>query len=691
MGFIFRPLDQGAVRLRGYAQRQAAKLPGARGTSHSIQDGYILRAIGDGNVVVVTAIPMPGVICGAYNGLESGHGVYPGTDQAIAKSVVFVAFKDQKIFNSVFGGTAESLGSFDTFSRYCSSGRILVGDVTQEWPLVNFTTDPNDGWLQSPPDFVIEGQCRLTTSGTINAAPWATRTTVCRSALLTLHAPLYRESHYTPTSSIPTADEHALTLYRMTSMIGHIALADVSPDHPEAIKTDLQADPALRTGGIRSAGIIEFGYDALGISLAEIDGTPRLSLTEGFLEPLGAIEWSATDGVVVARYLTREWLHKLVILRYHISVDAESGAPISSVVWRSTIDSTQDRIFILGGYRQLTSCGVWATRAGRRLSDGTPEQPDKLIMLTDELTFQDYGTDDFGNPLNGTTATQRLVTIDPVSGLTSSINLFVFDRYKFHTGEPLEELAYYHIMGVTLGSGETEVPALVCLRRAIYYWVETVEGVASRIPEAFNRTAFDEIAPVVISHSGAITVIETGSNFLACYKPSVDYANSVHDGKLRLLGFACCRDVAESTGLAGYDFPVCEFAPGYIAMLVVPNSAFTGSWPARIVISNLATGAKIYESANLPFGATMAMGGYYGISCSQHGSVIEVEGVGEVASGGVLMLTAKFPDSAAASSGCFVTLDLGVTLSRVLSSAVLGATMHYVGTALQPAAIGVSP
>lgn len=686
MGFIFRPLDQGAVRLRGYAQRQAAQLPGARGTSHSIQDGYILRAIGDGNVVVVTAIPMPGVICGAYNGFETGHGVYPDTDQPITKSVVFVAFKDQKIFNSVFGGTAESLGSFDTFSRYCSSGRILVGDVTQEWPLVNFTTNPDDGWLRSPPDFVIEGQCRLTTNGAITSAPWATRTTVCRSALLTLHAPLYREAHYTPTSSIATADEHALTLYRMTSMVGHIALANVSPDHPEAIKTDLQADPALRTGGIRSAGIIEFGYDALGISLEEIDGSPRLSLTEGYLEPLGAIEWSASDGVVVARYLTREWLHKLVILRYQISIDAESGTPVGSVVWRSTIDSTQDRNFILGGYRQLTSCGLWATRTGIRLGDGTPEQPDKIIMLTDELTFQDYGVDEFGSQLTGATATQRLVTIDVVSGVVSSIELFVFDRYRFHTGEPLVELAYYHMIGVTIGSGETEVPGLVCLRRSIYYWIETIEGVSSRIPEDFNRTAVDEIVPVVVSHTGAITVIDTGANFLACYKPSVDYVNSVHDGKLRLLGFACYRDVAESTGLAGYDFPVCEFAPGYVAMLVVPNSSFAGNWPVRIVISNLATGEMVYESGNLPFGATMSVGGYYGISCAQHGSVVE-----GAPSGGVLMITAKFSESSAASSGCFVTTDLGVTLSRVLSSAVLGATMHYVGTVLQPAAIGVSP
>ena len=57
MDFIFRPLDAEGAKLRKQAQRLASTLPSAKGVANRLERGYILRAVGDGKTVIVTAIP----------------------------------------------------------------------------------------------------------------------------------------------------------------------------------------------------------------------------------------------------------------------------------------------------------------------------------------------------------------------------------------------------------------------------------------------------------------------------------------------------------------------------------------------------------------------------------------------------------------------------------------------------------
>lgn len=684
MSFIFRPLDDGAVGLRKYAQRLAATLPTRKGTAHRIQDGYILRAVGDGQTVVVTAIPTPTVLGGAFNGFEA-FGVYPGTSTPLYKHAVFHSYASLASHPAVFAGVESNLATRDDYRRYVAGGRLTVGAVTQAWPLTGNSTDPDDGWLLSPPEFTVQGQCRLNDTGAINATPLHTHATTCRTALLTLHTPLYRNDYFPGLSTEYYAQENAVSLFRLNASVAMRRYADVEPDYPPAIKNDVQANPGVRVSGVGGNGLIEFGYDALGISLAPISGGPMLS--EGYVRPLGCVEWSANAGVIAVTYMTRAVKTRMAVLRYNITdATAETPEQVGASVWRVTLDAVPDPTTD-DGISQSAADGVWTTRAGRGLSDGTPEQPDLILLLTTE----NHGTMYSSVPYRyGTAVTTRLWRINPVDGSRTSVELGRFDRYEENLAGGLTEYSYAHMLGITVGTGATELPRFICHRRTIPYWLQTVElggePVTTRIPRAFNRTALAESAVVSISDAGAVTVLDCGANFFMSYKPSNDYEATISDGVFRLLGWSCFRDVPDTIGLAGYDQPVCEYAPGYVVLAVSPNGSWGTDWPVRLVVCDAVTGAKVHESANVP-GLVAKAGTFVGLTCARHGAVTTTEGV-TTAAGGVLLITIKHADPLDASSGCYATRDLGVTKNKVLSADVQGVAIHHLGTVLKPAAIG---
>lgn len=678
MSFIFRPLDDGAVGLRKYAQRLAATLPTKKGTAHRVQDGYILRAVGDGQTVVVTAIPTPTVLGGAFNGFEA-FGVYPGTSTPLYKHAVFHSFSSLESRPAVFAGMDTNLATRDDYRRYVSGGRLTVGSVTQAWPL-GFIGSSDDGWLQSPPEFTVQGQCRLSDTGAINATPLHTRTTPCRTALLTLHTPVYRNEYFAGGSVIPTAQERAVALFRLNAGVAARTYADVAPDYPPAIKTDVQADPAARVSGTRGNGLIEFGYNTLGISLTPAGG--GLTTTEGAAAPLGCVEWSAGAGVVAVTYLDRGMQGHISVLRYAVTPATPSTPQLGSAVWQVTIDAVPDPTdddYVA----QSSADGVWTTRAGRGVSNGTPDQPDLMLLLTTEIHGTVYNPDPYKY---GEAITTRLWRIAPADGSRTSVEIGRFNRYKENLAGGLTEYSYAHLLGITVGAGATELPRFICHRRTTPYWLQTVGDVTERVPRAFNRTALAESAVVSISHTGAVTVLDCGANFFMSYKPSNAYEATISDGVFRLLGWSCFRDVPDTIGLAGYDQPVCEYASGYVVLAVSPNGSWGTDWPVRLVVCDAVTGAKVHESVNVP-GLAAKAGTFVGLTCARHGTVTTTEGV-TTAAGGVLLITIKHADPLDASSGCYATRDLGVTKNKVLSADVQGVAIHHLGTVLKPAAIG---
>lgn len=673
MAFIFRPLDAEAIALRKFAQRLADTLPGRRGTIHTIQDGYILRAVGDGKTVVVTAIPPTIFLGGAYMGWEMTGDYYPNSSTHEQLCIGFMTIAHGKLKGAALSGAATDggVGKAPDFRRYSASGRVTVGNVTQQWPLVDFSTNQNDGWIRSLPDYLIEGQSRYGPRGAVGDPAWATAPLVQETALLTLLTPLHRESYSTPTSTIVTAVESTVTLLRCCAQTKHIKLTEVSPDYPAAIKTDLQADPAERQAGLAGVGLIEFGYDALGIEAAPLidDLDPsafagNLSLNEGFIEPLGAVEWDAANGIIAIRALSRGWDQRLIFLRYQLT--QTDGGIVGVSLWRSNI-AGRLRHPPFEGMAQQNTGGMWSTRSGRGMSDGSPEQPDVLIALSVDFDDADSGL-----------WITRLYTLDVVTGAASTNVLESYDHAAMATRND-----YFFAKGITLGAGVDARPALVCVKREVVFNANTDT----------RRSHASDITVVTIKHTGAIVTMDIGPNFIATYKPGSDYDNA--SGLYRLLGFQCLRGFSATTGVAQYGHPVCEFAPGYVAMLVTPSAAFTAAgWPSRIVICNASTGFKVYESADIPLPA-MIDGTYRGISCAQQGTVSIIDGVETIAAKGALLLSFTFSlvnGVRNPGTGCYSTLDLGVTLARVLGNELpAGVGMHYLGSPLKPARIGVSP
>jgi hypothetical protein len=697
VGFIFHPLDSGAVGLRKYAQRLASKLPGQRGTAHSTQDGYILRAVGDGVTVVVTAIPVAVTLAGAYMGMENTGNYLPGSAVLEQLGVGFVSISGPKLRAAVLSGVATdgTFGVYEDFMRYCASGRVQVGSVTQQWPLVDFTTDPDDGWIRSLPAYLIEGQSRLISSGAVDGDPWTTAPLVHETALLTLLTPLYRDEYFTPTSSIAAAVEAAVTLLRCNASTRLIKTSDIAPDYPPAIKNDLQADPRPRLAGLAGVGVVEFGWDALGAEVAplidDLDPSPsagNISLNEGFIEPLGATEWGAANGVIAVRVVNRNWDQRLVFLRYQLT---QADSDISgAVVWRSTV-AGHLRWGTTAGLAQQNTGGMWATRSGRGVGDGTPEQPDSLIALSVDM-------DNIDTNIAATAGvwTTRLYTVDVTTGGVSTNTLSVFDCNSADQGGSLLRSDYFFAKGVTLGVGAEARPALVCVRRNVPYHLPSTV----RLPVAFDRSHADDISVVVIKHDGTIVVVDVGTNFIATYNPSNDYDNLsdydrvVVDGRYRLLGFQYLRGGQITAGAAQYGHPICEFAAGYLAILVTYREEFTAEgWPTRVVVCNAVTGALVFEGADIALPAIKA-GAFRGLSCVQQGRVALVDDVEAVVDPGVLLISMAYPTSSGnqSSSGCYSTTDLGVTLVLAVGSGLpVGAAMHYLGNPLKPAKIGVAP
>lgn len=89
MALIFRPTSAAAVKLRPAAKRMADKMRG-KGVSHTVEDGFILRAVGTGEHTIVTVIDTPQMlICPTYLRVP-----YKASSLTVAGSVVAAGARD---------------------------------------------------------------------------------------------------------------------------------------------------------------------------------------------------------------------------------------------------------------------------------------------------------------------------------------------------------------------------------------------------------------------------------------------------------------------------------------------------------------------------------------------------------------------------------------------------------------------
>ena len=104
-----------------------------------------------------------------------------------------------------------------------------------------------------------------------------------------------------------------------------------------------------------------------------------------------------------------------------------------------------------------------------------------------------------------------------------------------------------------------------------------------------------------------------------------------------------------------------------------------------IALIDIQTGAMLDIGPVLNVGRNRMVGGW--LSCVEQGSV---DDDGAIKSHAVLLFTvAHYNETPGDVDGVYVTSDLGLTLGRITNTNV-NAGMHYVGSALAPARIGVS-
>ena len=137
MAFLFKPTTLAAVSMRPHAIRLANSLPDKEGMKHQILDGFILRAIGNGDTVIVTVIELGGLIGGAFGNLERrSSAFYPQLGKLVAMySRVCPPISTTIGTNGVSSATAKPYRSYAVSGGVSMGGPIAWGSAHNIKPL----------------------------------------------------------------------------------------------------------------------------------------------------------------------------------------------------------------------------------------------------------------------------------------------------------------------------------------------------------------------------------------------------------------------------------------------------------------------------------------------------------------------------------------------------------------------------
>lgn len=688
MTVVFKPLSVAALYLRKRAMDIGRRVVRG-GVVNDIQELFLLRAVGTGQLAIVTALEIPPKFGGGFGGPNSGIDFFTTTVSAEYGQTFNALFKPAFKFEEAV--PVPTLTD-DPKTEVPFGGRVEVG-TPPAW------TDPRDAFNATVGQFYVYP-----------------------SAIIQAVCPTYDTG----------ADPDARTLL-LARINGYMPFVTFEPGMVGADRPAVNGDPHAERP--ESIGVIEFSRAALGGTVNDL-----------LFEASACLEWGSLNGIVSAEL--REFVAsaqvstRFAMAGYAITDNGEEEVPryTSEVTWQSDIAASTLPILdqpeavpatgaVAPGYNfpvwasthgfpdgkpaadgqfsfpDAANCRMWAPNAGYVVP---PESAMMILQVISGINAADFNVEAWtGDPGTPTYAffdvpaeqAQRYITyVINVStvGVLSYVKLdeFVYSRYDPAYFDQLERVDYRPYLGMNAFDG---TPRLICSKLTNHYEIlpadpdipgpPRIQGELERkVLSQYNSfRRLDDLEFVVVSSAGVETVLDMDVYYPVLYTLDTDnpgVSPQPTDGRTDFAD----TELASSEPRFGQAIPApfCQYAPGVVACLLSPKVDYTlGVHTLRVGIFDIATGNMLAISPAL-FG--YGSRNRFNLSCYEQGTVDEEGGLASHAR--LLLMVSSANNTPERGDGIFAINELSTVtwISRELSNTPL----HYIGNKLVPATIGVS-
>ena len=666
MGVVLRPTSSACMVVAPRAKKFGLKQLPLGGVANTIIDGFIVRAVSDKQNCVVTILELPAFLMGVWNGL-SGPFRYETS----------VGFSTPSMTSDITAGGAEPPGTvtYDTYFVGQTSKGVTIG-----------SSHPWEG------------------SVTVGSVAY-----VYASAILASAVPVWYEGGLRATT---------IVVFRTNAGIkrAYIPLVDPPPS-----RVPILGDTGNTGDG--TIGYVSFGRELFYPTVDDLSA----------VEAGGCIEWGPRVGVVIAIVFEGvDRVESLKAVRYTIDDAAAAGAPLvggvvsNYVVSSTTIPDAPTATTAIERLQHIDSdpfdfgyyFDEWAKQ--HAVVYGQLAKPGKISFPVDtgmsylwagsagvggahEDVFSVVNVYSFGD--EGVSLIARADYVEGVSeGVLISVQPYQYPRlvvyvvnmrvdgsttftkiHEHHTtrynlaldppGSSTKN-TYYSLVGVNTLGGE---PRIACLKHRVSYGVVPSTGVAGSEPD-YRQPAditADSVAYSFVAPSGVETEITTPGYYIrASMRDSIFVVDTI------------VPHISTNTTRSAGDVsrPCCQYAPGVMAAIVSPIEQILSLYKDyHIALIDVETGVMTAVGPALSIGNERMAGGW--LSCVEQGSVDESGGV--VSHATLLLTVTHYAGTPGDVNGVYVTSDMGSTLGRVTNTAI-NTGMHYVGSPIGPARIGVS-
>lgn len=680
---VFKPLSVAAVYLRKRAMDIARKVSSG-GAINDIQELFLLRAVGTGQVTVVTALEIPPKFMGGFGGPSGGLDFFVAGLSAEYGQTFNALLKPA--FKLVDGVPAPTLTDNPKL-EVPNGGRVPIG---------------------SPPAWTEPRLALNATVGQFYVYPSSIMLAVC---------PTY--------DTAPDPDARTLLLVRINGYMPTIPLVAgmVGTGRP-AVNGDDHA------GRPEAIGVIEFSRAALG-------GTSDDLLREAS----ACLEWGPLAGIASVE-VVNDGASRFALIGYAVADNGVGVAPryTGAVSWQTDLDANslpaldqpeavsatgavapgytfpswaESNGFVDGKdasdgaffFPDAANCRMWAPSAGQA---APTESTMVILQVVSGLNAADFNVEAWtGDPGTPSYAffdvpahqAQRYITYVvniSTAGALSFVKLseFTYSRYDPAFFGDLERVDYRPYLGMNAFDG---TPRLVCSRLTNHYDILPAEPDVTGPPRVMGElerkvlnqynayVRLDDLDFVAVTAGGAETVLQTGAYYPVLYTIDTDpvgIAPAPTDGRPNFANTQLPS--AEPRQAQSIPGPFCQYAPGIVACLLSPKSDYTSSVHfLRVGLFDVTTGVMLHVSPVLLSYVTRTR---FNLSCYEQGTVDEA---GALTSHGRLYFMASTSDnSATRGDGFFAINDLATAtwVSREPSNT----PMHYMGNRLVPSTVGVS-
>lgn len=427
--------------------------------------------------------------------------------------------------------------------------------------------------------------------------------------------------------------------------------------------------PALGPNGNTGVGTI--GYVELGLgALYPFGGA-------GFIRrPSACLEWGARSGIATG-VVTVGDDDVLAIAKYAITEAAVSGDPLhGEIEWSAHITGgtipdapAPSGIGKMRFELDMGMARMWSAGAGYAGREG------EAVMVLGLLVDADEGL-----PYPYSRHIAYVLTL-AVDGTVSYLKIHDYHaaRYNLAVSPPgaVDRETYYALQGINTREGS---PRIACFVLRTQYVIETGgDEPPRRAQSSAPMTLAANTAYAFVDTDGVRTAISTPGYFIRASMTSTDlrYDSLVPE----MMASAAVRSASS------VDQACANYAPGVMAAIVTPAADFgTASHRYHVAAIDVATGVMLAIGPALPVPSTLITGGW--LSCVEQGTIDE--DTGDIATHAVLLFTiSRYDDSPHREDGTYVIRELGAEVDWICREPS-NVGLHYVGSPISPARIGVS-